>query len=246
MVWFIAIICLIIAVLLFSGRGAFLIAGYNMASKAEKMKYNEKKLCRVIGSGMGIITILIIMLGCFGENTPRWLMIVLPMMIISIVAIVLILCNTICKVENPEVVEDIEEKERQNWKTQKGIFAFVAVVFVIIGVLLVTGEVKVQVEDKNIEIDGSYWEDYKVNIDSIRSISYTENFDTGKRSGGFGSLRLLEGNFRNHEFGNYTLYAYLKCSSYIILDTTSGKVVVNAETSEETRELYEILKNNVE
>lgn len=34
------------------GKGAFLIAGYNTASKAEKAKYDEKALCRCMGKLM--------------------------------------------------------------------------------------------------------------------------------------------------------------------------------------------------
>ncbi len=34
------------------GKGAFLIAGYNTASKAEKARYDEKTLCRFMGKLM--------------------------------------------------------------------------------------------------------------------------------------------------------------------------------------------------
>lgn len=34
------------------GKGAFLIAGYNTASKAEKERYDEKALCRFMGKLM--------------------------------------------------------------------------------------------------------------------------------------------------------------------------------------------------
>lgn len=34
------------------GKGAFLIAGYNTASQAEKAKYDEKALCRFMGKMM--------------------------------------------------------------------------------------------------------------------------------------------------------------------------------------------------
>lgn len=33
-----------------SGRGAFLIAGYNTMSAKEKAQYDEKKLCKVVGN----------------------------------------------------------------------------------------------------------------------------------------------------------------------------------------------------
>ena len=51
----------IVLVLIFSqGKGAFLIAGYNTASKAEKAKYDEKALCRFMGK------IMFALAGCQG------------------------------------------------------------------------------------------------------------------------------------------------------------------------------------
>ena len=41
-----------------SGHGSWFISGYNTASKEEKEKYDEKKLCRTMGFGMSIIAIL--------------------------------------------------------------------------------------------------------------------------------------------------------------------------------------------
>ncbi|MCA5959355.1 DUF3784 domain-containing protein [Blautia sp. RD014234] len=43
----------IIAVILLMGKGSFLIAGYNTSRNKEK--YNEKRLCRVVGGGLGVI-----------------------------------------------------------------------------------------------------------------------------------------------------------------------------------------------
>lgn len=42
-VWIVFIILSIISVVLSSGHGSWLIAGYNTASQEEKEKYNEKK-----------------------------------------------------------------------------------------------------------------------------------------------------------------------------------------------------------
>ena len=45
----------IMAIFLLMGKGSFLIAGYNTASESEKARYDEKKLCRVMGVGMMLI-----------------------------------------------------------------------------------------------------------------------------------------------------------------------------------------------
>ncbi len=50
-VWISFIIFAILSIVLISGHGSWFISGYNMASKEEKKKYNEKKLCRTTGIG---------------------------------------------------------------------------------------------------------------------------------------------------------------------------------------------------
>ena len=54
MIVFLIMIALFLVLgLIFSrGKGAFLIAGYNTASKAEKARYDEKALCRFMGKLM--------------------------------------------------------------------------------------------------------------------------------------------------------------------------------------------------
>ncbi len=43
-------VILILGLVLLSGRGAWLIAGYNTMSREEKAKYDEKTLCRRMGT----------------------------------------------------------------------------------------------------------------------------------------------------------------------------------------------------
>lgn len=43
---------LLLGLVFSQGKGAFLIAGYNTASEAEKAKYDEKALCRCMGKLM--------------------------------------------------------------------------------------------------------------------------------------------------------------------------------------------------
>ena len=48
----VVILCLILGVVLFKGKGLFLIAGYNTASKEKKRQFDEKKLSRFVGKIM--------------------------------------------------------------------------------------------------------------------------------------------------------------------------------------------------
>ena len=53
-VWIVFVIFAVLSIVLLSGHGSWVISGYNTASKEEKEKYDEKKLCRTMGIGMSI------------------------------------------------------------------------------------------------------------------------------------------------------------------------------------------------
>ena len=62
-VWIVFGIFAVISIILFSGHGSWFIFGYNTASKEERKKYDEKKLCWTMGIGMSIIAIIAGVLG---------------------------------------------------------------------------------------------------------------------------------------------------------------------------------------
>ena len=62
-VWIVFVIFAVLSIILLSGHGSWFISGYNTASKEEKEKYDEKKLCRTMGLGMSIIAILLLTMG---------------------------------------------------------------------------------------------------------------------------------------------------------------------------------------
>lgn len=245
MVWGIATICLILTIMLLSGKCSFLISGYNILNKAEKSKYDEKKLCLVVGSGIGVITALLFMLACFGTS-QMWMMFAVPIVTITVPLTIFILGNTVCKVKKVDTTELVDDDEsKRNKRITKVALIFTAVILLIVAIFLSTGQIEITVAGNSMAIDGSYWEDYKVHFDSVKTISYIENLEVGRRTNGMRNFKLLEGNFRNDEFGDYVLYAYLRCESYIVFDTFDGFVVINAETQEKTQSLYDMLKNEI-
>lgn len=253
MVWALAAVFFVITVVFLSGRGAFLIAGYNLSSKEAKLKYVEKKLCRVMGGGMGIITVFLFVFGCFEDFPPDWFLYLMIAGTIASVVIVVILCNTICRAKNPvaaentaaETTEAAAAEKKRTVKIVSATYLLTAVVLVIMGIMMVTGDIKITLVNGKMEIASSYWKDYQVELNHIQSVTYTESLNAGSRTNGLGSFQLLAGSFRNNEFGDYSLYAYVKCESYVVLDTAEGIVVVNAETPEKTRDLYEDLERRV-
>lgn len=78
-----------------SGHGSWLISGYNTASKEEKEKYNEKKLCRIMGTGMSVIAILILMMGLFENVLPAFFVYIALGIILADVMVMIVLGNTI-------------------------------------------------------------------------------------------------------------------------------------------------------
>lgn len=88
------LVVIALAAVLLSGRGAFLIAGYNTASKKEKEKYNEKALCRFIGGillpiGLGLPAVA---LGSIYRI--QWISSAFFILVIALVAFALVYSNT--------------------------------------------------------------------------------------------------------------------------------------------------------
>lgn len=96
-VWAGFIVILIFTIILLSGRGAWLIAGYNTASKEEKAEYDEKKLCRVTGIGMAVIAILILVMGLFEDMLPASFAFISLGIIIVDCIVTIVVSNTVCK-----------------------------------------------------------------------------------------------------------------------------------------------------
>ena len=94
------------------GHGSWFISGYNTASKEEKAKYNEKKLCRTMGIGMSVIAILLLIMGVFENILPAFFVYIALGIILADVVIIIVLGNTICRRwQNPvwELIKWVEE-----------------------------------------------------------------------------------------------------------------------------------------
>ena len=90
----IAIILVIFGVIILIGKGDFLVAGYNTASKEKKQKVNVKRLRLVIGVFL-IIVALILLLPLFIDNQENTHMIT-AITIIIMTIVCLLLANTWC------------------------------------------------------------------------------------------------------------------------------------------------------
>lgn len=95
--WFVVGLLTIISITFLMGKGSFLISGYNISSKATKEKYDEKKLCRVMGVGFLIITLIMAIFTAYNYDLPRPIHWIMPYGIFATLIVLLVLTNTICK-----------------------------------------------------------------------------------------------------------------------------------------------------
>lgn len=96
-IWVLFLIFLAISIILLSGHGSWFISGYNTASKEEKAKYDEKKLCRTTGFGMAVITVLILVMGLFEDVLPAGFAYISCGIVVFDCLMIIIAIHTICK-----------------------------------------------------------------------------------------------------------------------------------------------------
>jgi len=120
-----------------------------------------------------------------------------------------------------------------------------AVILIGCAWLMFTGEVNVQYGETSFTIKATYWDDLTVDYAAIDSIEYREDGVPGDRVGGFGSLRLALGNFRNGEFGNYTRYTYTQTTPCVVLTSGDRILVLNGSGDATARAIYDELSARI-
>ena len=95
--WTVVGLLAVFSVILLAGKGSCLIAGYNTLNRKKKQKYNEKRLCRVVGAGMGILAIIIGVATFYRFELPPSISWIIPWGMLGIIVTVEVLASTICK-----------------------------------------------------------------------------------------------------------------------------------------------------
>ncbi len=137
------------------------------------------------------------------------------------------------------------EKSAMNKKLEKAIWIFLAAVIVIVGIFLFTGNIKVQYGEENVTIEASYWSDLTIDYTDIKNIEFKEEIDSGIRTWGLGTFRLLAGSFENGEFGYYTRYSYCNCKAGVVLETKGDTIVLSGKDKTETEKIYKELQKRI-
>lgn len=95
--WLVTALFAVLAVVLLSGRGSWLIAGYNTASPEEKQKYDTTRLCRVTGAGMAVLAALLVIMALWEDVLPAEFAGLFGAVALAVAAAVVILGNTYCR-----------------------------------------------------------------------------------------------------------------------------------------------------
>ena len=133
------------------------------------------------------------------------------------------------------------EKKPLGRKAKIGSTVGLAVVLVLVAGLMFTGDIEIRCEEDSFTVEADYCQDLTVEYSAVDRIEYRDTDKAGVRTFGFGSARLMMGQFKNDEFGTYTRYSYTKCDSCVVLTSGENTLVLSGPDEAATRELYEEL-----
>ena len=225
----ISIIFLIISILLLMGKGSFLIAGYNTASEKEKAKYNEKKLCRIVGLGFLVMTC-----GLFS------------LFMLKDIGLYIMIGTFIVGMAIIFIGSEYASVERNQKKTKMSIGIGVLITVIlgafIMGVMFI-GDIDIEYNDDYVQLSGTFVSSSKIDYDDIFKVEYCDDFDIGRKKNGINNAVVEAGRYYNDEFGNYHLYAYTYSSHYVIIYTENEIFVVSGENEKQTQNIYNQLSS---
>lgn len=130
-------------------------------------------------------------------------------------------------------------------KTDKCITAAFLIFIAVTLVLLFVGKIEYTFGDTALTIDPSFQSAAKLSYDKITDLEYREENMDGTRTWGYGSYRLLLGQFENEEFGTYTRYTYYRPDACIVITAGEKTYVLSGRDPAETQALYQELASHV-
>lgn len=146
-----------------------------------------------------------------------------------------------CKQVREGTVSAAKSRSRKEKKLFVISLLISALILAGCGVLCFTGDIEVVCGDTGFTLEASYYQDLTVEYEVVDSLEFREERVPGQRQFGFGSPRLLMGQFKNDEFGSYTRYSYAGCDAAVVLKNGEEVLVLSGRDREETRAIYEEL-----
>ncbi len=133
-----------------------------------------------------------------------------------------------------------------NTKAGKLSLVFVAALLLAVVGMMFTGDIEYRFEEDYFVIEADFYDDQILFYDRIESVVYRDSNVDGSRIWGYGSGRLLMGNFQNDELGNYTRYTYTNPDACVLLTQNERIWVLSGKTKAQTQALYQQLLKHIE
>jgi hypothetical protein len=97
--WVVVALLAVVSISLLMGKSSFMniVAGYSTMSKDKRQKFNTRKLCRVVGGGLSVITIIAAVSAFYDSKLPSAIAWLIPWGLFGVAAVVLVFAFTVCK-----------------------------------------------------------------------------------------------------------------------------------------------------
>lgn len=244
----------VMSIVLLSGRGSFLIAGYNTAGKAKRESYDEKKLCRLAGTLLLVIALTVAAMLLF-ITQKNYTVIILgfsfcPAIILASVTIGVIYANKKCLnhagVKNIPYSQEYKKRKRNQIIviTAACILTLAIVMFVTVILIRSNRPVVYSIENGSLHIQSEYGEN--VAISDIAKVQLKSAIPVRlSKITGLDLGSILKGKFQT-DSDEINVYVDSSISTFIYMYTKSGLIIINDRTKAKTQDLYNKLSSIVE
>lgn len=234
----------VLSIILLSGRGSWLIAGYNTMSKEQQNKYDRKKLTRATGIMLIIASVTILALSFTLINTIVFLIIVFVAVIMTIIYTNKYCLKPVLDNEETDLTIDKGKGSLLNKKNMISI-GFVIVVALIVGIpMYFSSKPPVySISNGTLVISTQYGKN--VNLSEIQNVQLKNDLPLIKsKLNGLGLGSIQKGKFSS-DIGNVTLYIDTSNPPFIYIKTTSELIILNDQSKSKTEALFNELNSDI-
>jgi len=237
-------IVLIVGLIILTGKAGFLIAGYNTLSPGQQARRDIKKISRFLG-WMLIVGALVLFIGV---ALTRWGG---PSRTIIMSSnglfLVILLCGIVYMNVSNRFRVDVVQIDTKNLSRRRGLTVgwSIGLSVLIAGLAIIIGSKPpvYTVSDTNMKISGMYGR--TIALSDIVSVRLDNKLPPNLlRWNGFAFRSILKGNFASR---GTTMKLFVDASKppFIYLDTSRGLVILNDQSADKTKALYQELQNRI-
>jgi len=238
---------IISAYMMATGKGSFLVAGYNTSSPAKRAQYKEQELTKAVGTLMFFFLLLLILaiesMVALQNMTLFWALIIIST---AFILAGLIYINTNSRFrQDPSAITPVYDGDFKKKMIYVAIAVFIVLaVSIVLASTLLGSNIDATLHDDHLQVQGPLFE---INVDygSIDTVELVEDLDLGRRLFGVGDFTIKSGTFSNDAFGNYELAVHADVNKFIVIHHGGEVLVFNQQSVEDTVSFYNDLLNKL-